>query len=75
MAIEQLNTKAEIQALADAMWQLLDDMGRDGQSACKAAKAYARVAYEPFREPDAEMDYSLEDAQAIVADIEEDHGR
>jgi len=34
--------------LAEAMAQLLDDMGKQGKSVCLAAKAQARVAYEPF---------------------------
>ena len=41
-------TEKEIDDLAEAMWQLLDDMGRDGRSVCLAAKAQARLAYEPF---------------------------
>jgi hypothetical protein len=41
-------TEQQIADLADAMWQLLDDMGKDGLSVCLAAKAQARVAYEPF---------------------------
>lgn len=41
-------TEQQIAELADAMWQLLDDMGKDGQSVCLAAKAQARIAYEPF---------------------------
>ena len=41
-------TEQEVQSLADAMWQILDDMGKDGTSACLFAKAQARVAFEPF---------------------------
>lgn len=41
-------TPEQVQALADAMWQLLDDMGTDGQCVCLAAKAQARAALEPF---------------------------
>jgi len=45
----------EIAALADAMADLLSDMGKDGQSVCGFAKAKARLAYEPFRaDPEAE---------------------
>jgi hypothetical protein len=50
MTIRILQTAAEIEALADAMWQLLDDMGDRNHSVCLAAKAQARVAYEPFRD-------------------------
>lgn len=59
-------TDAEVTALAEAMAQLLDDMGADGQSVCMAAKAQARVAFEPFRESDHEL-MSLEAAKQIVA--------
>lgn len=46
-------TPEQVQALADAMWQLLDDMGTGGQCVCLAAKAEARIAFEPFvKEPD-----------------------
>jgi hypothetical protein len=41
-------TDQEVLDLADAMWQLLDDMGKNGLSVCLAAKAQARIAYEPF---------------------------
>lgn len=44
-------TEAQVEALADAMWQLLDDM-QGGMSVCLAAKAEARVALEPFLTPD-----------------------
>lgn len=62
-----MQTQEQVQALADAMWQLLDDMGRDGQSVCLAAKAEARRAYEPFREEEPYDDWlSLNDAEAIL---------
>lgn len=48
MPIKIVNSHEEIEALAEAMAQLLDDMGKKGQSVCLAAKAQARVAYEPF---------------------------
>lgn len=40
---------AAVEALSDAMWQCLDDMGAQGQGVCLASKAKARIAYEPFR--------------------------
>jgi hypothetical protein len=43
-------TDEEVTELADAMWQLLDDMGDHRRSVCLAAKAQARIAYEPFRD-------------------------
>jgi hypothetical protein len=62
----------EINALADAMWLLLDDMGKDGKSVCLAAKACARVAFEPFRVDEPYDDWmSLAEAQAIIAEIEQ----
>lgn len=50
-------SKKEVEALSDAMWQLLDDMGSNGQSVCLAAKASARIAFEPFRDK-SEEEYS-----------------
>lgn len=44
-------TEQEVNELADAMWQLLDDMGRGGLSVCLCAKAQAVIAYEPFKTP------------------------
>lgn len=67
-------TPHQVEALADAMWQLLDDMGERGQGVCEAAKAKARVAFEPFKldasGEEASLDYTLEAAQAVVSDIE-----
>lgn len=69
-------TQEQVQALADAMWQLLDDMGESGQSVCGHAKAMARVAYEPFRLSETEelgeevpCDYPLAAAQALIDDV------
>lgn len=65
-------TEQEVNDLAEAMWQLLDDMGRNGKSVCLAAKAQARIAYEPFADwTDWDQDMidtwmSLEDARAIA---------
>lgn len=45
--------ECRLAALVDAMWQLLDDMG-PGQHVCAAAKAQARIAFEPYiDEPEA----------------------
>lgn len=66
-------SEKEVEALADAMWQLLDDMGKGGRSACLAAKTYARVAFEPFRdksEPEYDDWMSFTDAKALVDEIE-----
>lgn len=59
-------TLVEIDELVDAMGQLLDDMGADGTGVCLYAKAKARIAFEPFRELDDEMEMSLTDAQTII---------
>lgn len=71
------HTDEQIQALSDAVWQMLDDMGKDGYACCGYAKAQARVAYEPFRvaesaEPGEELvcDLSFEDAKRIVDDCD-----
>ncbi len=41
-------TSDQINFLAAAVRQVLDDMGPDGQCCCKAAKDELRRAYEPF---------------------------
>ncbi len=67
---------AEVQALADAMWQLLDDMGAEGTSVCAVAKASARIAYEPFRVgadgEEAPVDYPLEAAERLREEVREE---
>jgi hypothetical protein len=73
MPIEQMQTIKEVEELADAMWQLLDDMGKTRQSVCLAAKAQARVAYEPFRdtsEPEYDDWMSLEQAKQILKECD-----
>lgn len=57
----------EIKALVEAMWQLLDDMALHGTCVCVAAKAQARIAYEPFNDHEAEPAMTLEDARRIIA--------
>ena len=63
-----------VEALADAMWQLLDDMGAGGTCVCEMAKARARVAFDPFRldaqREEAPLGYTLEAAQAVIAEVE-----
>jgi hypothetical protein len=69
-------TEAQVLALAEAMGQLLDDMGDTSQSVCLYAKAKARIAYEPFMalmEDDPEFYLPLAEAQRIVEDT--DNGR
>jgi hypothetical protein len=60
----------QVEALSDAMWQLLDDMGAEGTSVCHSAKASARIAFEPFRVDadgeEAPVDYPLEEAERIL---------
>jgi hypothetical protein len=60
-------TPEQVWALAEAMGQLLDDMGKTGNSVSPYAKAKARVAFEPFcPSEDKELFLSLEDAQQIL---------
>lgn len=63
-------TPEQVERLADAMWQLLDDMRKDGQCACLLAIAKARLAYEPFQSDDPEDNADLmplEYAREVVA--------
>jgi len=64
----RLSAESEIVALSDAAWQVLDDMGADGQSCCLAAKAQLRHAYEPFRGEDP-CDYQMADAKAVLVEV------
>lgn len=63
----------QVEALSDAMWQLLDDMGAEGTSVCLSAKASARIAYEPFRVDadgeEAPLDYPLRVAESTLEEI------
>lgn len=63
-------TLEQIDALVEAMWQLLDDMGPDGQCVCLQAKAMARVAFEPFRDLDAPSPMPLDEARRVLSVIE-----
>jgi hypothetical protein len=47
-AYAQARRNLAVEELAEAMWQLLDDMGKNGLSVCGFAKAQARIAFEPF---------------------------
>ena len=62
-------TEEEVAALAEAVWQVLDDMAVDGRSCCGAAKAQLRIAYEPFRQDDYADWMPLDAAKAIIDDI------
>lgn len=66
--------RADVDALSDATWQVLDDMGAKGTCVCELTKARARVAFDPFRfdasGEEAPLDYTLEAAQAVVSDVE-----
>lgn len=68
LTAELATLRAQAGELAETMWQLLDDMGRDGNCACTYAKAKARIAYEPFK--DCAVEYadwlSFERAKQIV---------
>lgn len=71
--IERVRPPEQVEALSDAMWQLLDDMGVSGQSVCESAKALARVAYEPFRigatGEEAPLDYPLSEAERVRGEV------
>lgn len=56
----------QVRDLADAMEQLLDDMGQAGRSVCLQSKAKARVAFEPFRDPLDTFMMDLDEARRIV---------
>ena len=65
-------TLDDMDRLVEAMDQLLDDMGHDGTSVCLAAKAKARIAFEPFMEPDAAPLYMpLAEAKRIAAEADQ----
>ena len=59
------------EALVDAAWQVLDDMGKDGLSCCGASKAQLRVAFEPFMQAAIKDDPSLADGWAPEYTFEE----
>lgn len=62
-------TNEQINALIEAMDQLLDDMGIDGRSVCLFAKAQARVAFEPFLDRECvEYVMPLEEALKVLAE-------
>jgi hypothetical protein len=67
-------TDEQVEALADAMEQLLDDMGERGAIVCIAAKAQARIAYEPFARGNAKRGvlpaFTLEQAKKIMAQVD-----
>jgi len=46
--------RQQVEELVDAMEQLLDDMGALGNGVSLYAKAKARVAFQPFCDPEAE---------------------
>jgi len=65
-------TNEQFTALIDAMDQLLDDMGPSGQSVCLAAKAQARIAFEPFLDPECrEFIMPLDEARRICAEVDQ----
>lgn len=76
-AVVGVPTPEQIEALADAMAQLLDDMDEHGLAVCGAAKAKARVAYEPWNtephewQPAMRMDAALR----VLIECEELHGK
>lgn len=64
--------EGNLEPLVAAMDQLLDDMGLDGTCVCLAAKAQARIAFEPFIASDAADIYMpLEIANRIAAEADQ----
>lgn len=60
----------KVDALVEAVWQVLDDMGANSCSTCLASKALLRAAYEPFWDEElGEMDYPLEEARRVLVDV------
>ena len=73
---EEGELEYQVDMLVDAMWQLLDDMGKNGTCVCLAAKAKARVAFEPFFQKLDEIDtdlyddwMSFEEAKKIIEEL------
>lgn len=60
--------ECRVEALAEAMWQLLDDMRTPHESPCLAARAQARIAYEPFNDHKADPVMTMEEARRIMAE-------
>lgn len=60
-------TDEQVAALADAMWQLLNDMGKTGKTVCGLAKASARLAYEPWFQAE-KISEELHDGDPMYAD-------
>lgn len=65
-------TQEQFAALIAAMDAVLDDMGPSGQSVCLHTKAAARIAFEPFLDPDdAAFVMPLAEAERIVRETED----
>jgi phage terminase small subunit len=60
----------KVRPLVVAMSQVLNDMQKDSTSLGLFTKAQARIAYEPFAEPDEKADIMpLEEAQRIIEEL------
>jgi hypothetical protein len=60
----------DLKALAAAMSQVLDDMRKDATSVCLATKAQARIANEPFADPDEKSRIMpIEEARRIIEEL------
>ncbi len=64
-------TQHQIDALADAMCMVLNDMGDDGLSVCAYVKAKARLAFAPFELEDNGDLMDLDQAHAVIAATEQ----
>ncbi len=68
-------TPEQVTTLIEAMDQLLDDMGEEGQCVSLYAKAKARIAFEPFYERELygpEYYMSLETAKQIIKECDQE---
>ena len=66
-------TDDDLRNLVTAVWQVLDDMGTEGQSCCGVAKAMLRHAIEPFLGAidctDEDFDYKLSMAVDVLKKV------
>lgn len=68
-------TQEQIDALADAMCMVLNDMGEEDQYVCALVKAKARLAFEPFRSEDDGDLMELDRARSIIREVGGLHGK
>lgn len=67
--------EAENRELREAIWQALDDMGKDSKSVCGHAKALLRLAYGDPTDPEEAPEYTMEEALRVAIECDEMHGK